>query len=183
MLTDEQRATLLSLARQSLEAAARGAPLPQPTIDDEALTRPSGGFVTLKVQERLRGCIGLIEPLKPLYQTVIDMARSAALEDPRFPPVEPEEVPQIRIEISVLSPPEPVEDAAAEIEVGRHGLIVRKGPYSGLLLPQVPVEWNWDRDEFLAQTCTKAGLPRDAWREPGTEVQRFSAEVFREQEA
>lgn len=179
MLTEEQRTTLLSLARQSVEAAARGDPPPRPTIEDEALTRPAGAFVTLKLRGALRGCIGLIEPIKPLYQAIVDMARSAAVEDPRFPPVSPDELPNVHIEISVLSPLEPVKDVASEVEVGKHGLLIRKDFFSGLLLPQVPVEWNWDRDEFVAQTCVKAGLPRDAWRE-GAEIFRFTAEVFGE---
>jgi len=181
MLTEEQKSTLLSLARQSLAAATRGAPLPRPEIADSALARPCGAFVTLKVHGRLRGCIGLVEAIKPLYQSVIEMARSAALDDPRFPPVTPDELPGIHIEISVMSPLERVKDVQREVEVGQHGLLIRKGFFSGLLLPQVPVEWNWDRDEFVQQTCLKAGLPPDAWRE-GAEIYRFSADVFGEPE-
>ena len=114
----------------------------------------------------------------PLYQVVSQMAIVAATEDPRFPPVTADELPEIKIEISVLSPPKPVKDVE-EIKVGRDGLIIRKGWASGLLLPQVPVEWGWSREEFLRQVSLKAGLPPDAWRE--AELYRFTAQVFGEE--
>ncbi len=116
-------------------------------------------FVTLKKAGQLRGCIGYIEPHAPLIEAVADNAQSAALRDPRFAPVTPEELPDISIEVSALTPLEPVADVE-EIEIGRHGLVISQGPNHGLLLPQVPVEWGWDREEFLEHTCLKAGLLR-----------------------
>jgi AmmeMemoRadiSam system protein A len=119
------------------------------------------------------------EPHDPLYQAVARMARASALEDPRFPPVQPAQVSQLTIEISILSSPEPVTDVG-EIEVGTHGLVIEQGGQRGLLLPQVPVEWDWDRTEFLRHCCMKAGLPTDAW-ERGAQICRFTAEVFGEE--
>ncbi len=182
MLDQAERARLLRLARASVEAAARGESFSPDEPPTGALAQPSGVFVTLKTKDgRLRGCIGLIEPGPPLQQAVVEMARSAALHDPRFPPVTPAEVDDLRIEISVLSPPQPL-DNVEHIVVGQHGLIVERGPYRGLLLPQVAPEWGWDRDEFLAHTCMKAGLPPDAWRDEKTRIYTFTAEVFGEEE-
>ena len=134
--------------------------------------------MTLKDGTDLRGCIGMTEPHHPLFEAVSMMARAAAREDPRFPPVGPGEVARLRIEISILSSPEPVTEVS-EIEVGTHGLIVQQGAQRGLLLPQVPVEWGWDRTEFLQNCCRKAGLPTDSW-ERGAEIYCFTAEVFGE---
>ncbi|MFQ6096201.1 MAG: AmmeMemoRadiSam system protein A [Armatimonadota bacterium] len=178
MLTKEQQERLLGLARESLVAAANGQPAPDPAIADEALTRNCGAFVTLHKRGELRGCIGLIEAVKPLYRSVIEMARSAALNDPRFPPVSPSEVDEIDVEISVLSPLRKIE-RVEEIQVGRHGLLVRKGYQSGLLLPQVATEYGWDRQTFLEHTCQKALLPRDAWKQ-GADIYTFEAFVFGE---
>jgi AmmeMemoRadiSam system protein A len=176
MLSPQQRERLLHVARQSLRhAVGLGSP-PDLQTDDPVLTRPSGAFVTLKEGGDLRGCIGHIEALSPLIETVADMAQAAALEDPRFQPVSADEEPDIDIEISVLSPIEPCPDLEA-IEIGRHGLIVSQGPYRGLLLPQVPVEWGWDRETFLRHTCQKAGLAPDAYLR-GAKVYWFEAEVF-----
>jgi len=116
---------------------------------------------------------------RPLLETVREAARAAAFHDPRFPPLRSSELPEIRLEISVLSRPRPVSDLG-EIRVGRHGLIVRRGSRSGLLLPQVAEEYGWDRETFLSHTCVKAGLPEDSWREAGTEIEIFGAEVFGE---
>lgn len=125
----------------------------------------------------MRGCIGYIEPQKPLYRTVCECALAAALHDPRFDPVSPSELPSIKLEVSVLSP---LEDISPEqVEVGRHGLLVSRGFQRGLLLPQVAVEWKWDARKFLEETCTKAGLPTDAWCH-GARVQGFAAQVFGE---
>jgi AmmeMemoRadiSam system protein A len=115
------------------------------------------------------GCIGFRAAQRPLLETVREAARAAAFHDPRFPPLRPPELPEVRLEISVLSRPRPVSDLG-EIQVGRHGLIVRRGPRSGLLLPQVAEEYGWDRETFLSHTCAKAGLPEDSWREAGTEM-------------
>jgi AmmeMemoRadiSam system protein A len=123
----------------------------------------------------------MIEAVKPLYQTVAEMAVAAAVEDPRFPPLTLDELPLITIEISVLSPLEEVEDVE-EIEVGKHGLYIIRGFYRGLLLPQVATEYNWDRETFLQHTCLKAGLPTDCWQDQETKIYKFSAEVFGEEE-
>jgi AmmeMemoRadiSam system protein A len=132
--------------------------------------------VTLKRGAELRGCIGTFRESDPIYRAVAEMGRAAAAEDPRFPRVTPEEVPELGVEISVLSPLRPVADPA-EVEVGRHGVCVVEGARRGVLLPQVAVEWGWDRETFLDQTCRKAGLPPDAWRH-GAQILVFEAEVF-----
>ena len=179
MLNDAQRQTLLRIARETIAAAFEGR-RPKVSADDEELRRPSGVFVTLKTPEDdLRGCIGSIEARAPLAQAVASSAVSAAFRDPRFPPVSREELPELDIEISVMSPIVTVKDVN-EIEVGRDGLIISRGHNAGLLLPQVATEYAWDRDTFLRQTCVKAGLPPDAWKQPGTKIERFSAEVFGE---
>jgi AmmeMemoRadiSam system protein B/AmmeMemoRadiSam system protein A len=148
--------------------------------DDPLLGENRGGFVTLNKRGRLRGCIGYIEAVKPLLDTVTEMARSAAFNDYRFEPVKKDEVDDLAIEISVLSP---VREAKAdEIEVGRHGIIISAAGRRGLLLPQVAVEYGWDRETFLDQTCVKAGLPPGYWKEPGTTIEIFSAEIFSEEE-
>jgi len=139
-----------------------------------------GAFVSLHTPEgELRGCIGSILPAGPLDATVAQMAVCAAVEDPRFPPVEPGELDGLRIEISALTVPERVWDVEA-IEIGRHGLIVSRGRNKGLLLPQVAPEWGWDRIQLLEHTCRKAGLPANAWQEPGTTIEWFEAEVWGE---
>jgi AmmeMemoRadiSam system protein A len=136
-----------------------------------------GAFTTLHLNGKLRGCIGYVMPTHSLYRTVAETARSAAFDDPRFKPVTRDEVAGLEIEISVLSPLQPIRPE--EVVVGRHGLVIHKGLRRGLLLPQVPVEWGWDRETFLAQTCKKAGLALDAW-EHGAEIQAFTAEAFDE---
>jgi AmmeMemoRadiSam system protein A len=178
MLNDEQKKTLLRAARASLEAAVNGQ-AHYPTTEDPMLLRPAAAFVSLHLQGELRGCIGTLEAAKPLLDTVVQMAREAALSDSRFSPVAPKEVPELHLEISVLTPAEPVTDPS-EIEIGVHGLIVEQGRRRGLLLPQVAPEWGWDREELLEHTCLKAGLPRDAWRR-GASLRKFRAEVFGEE--
>lgn len=176
-LSESDQASLLRLARSALEEGVRQAHTSEIEPPSGALCLNAGAFVTLFKGKRLRGCIGYIEPLKPLYQTVRECALAAALRDPRFDPVEPSEVPSIRIEISVLSA---LEDISPEqIEVGRHGLLVSRGFQRGLLLPQVAVEWEWDSRKFLEETCTKAGLPHDTWQH-GARIQSFTAQVFGE---
>ena len=137
-----------------------------------------GAFTTLHLRGRLRGCIGYVIPTHSLYRTVAETAQAAAFDDPRFPPVTAEEAPHLKVEISVLSPLQPIRPE--EVVTGVHGLIVSKGGRRGLLLPQVPVEWGWDRETFLSQTCRKAGLPPDAWRQD-IDLQAFTAEVFGEE--
>jgi hypothetical protein len=172
---------LLGLARSvisaelGVEAEKTAAPA------SPVLREKRGAFVTLHKHGKLRGCIGYIEAVKPLLETIEEMAKAAAFSDWRFTPVTAAEVPLLEIEISVLSPITPVADPAA-IVVGTHGLIVTRGSNRGLLLPQVATEWGWDRETFLAQTCVKAGLPENAWKEKGTKIECFSAEVFSEKE-
>ena len=138
---------------------------------------PRGAFVTLKIKGELRGCIGYTEPLYPLGQTVIRCAIYAASEDPRFVPVTPAELDRLEYEISVLTPVRRITDPSA-VQVGRHGLVIAQGGRRGLLLPQVATENRWNREEFLAQTCVKAGLRPDAWKR-GAEISVFEAIVFR----
>ena len=176
------RRALLGLARRSIEAYLSEHRLLRKGSDFDPLAPESrGAFVTLTTRSGdLRGCIGTILPAGPLDDTVARMAVAAALEDPRFPPVALDEFSGLRIEISALTVPEPAD--AKRVEVGRHGLIVTRGSRKGLLLPQVASEWGWDRVQFLGQTCRKAGLPPEAWREPGTLVEWFEAEVWGEPE-
>ncbi len=180
-LSRTDKAYLLSLARAVIAEelgveARRPSASPSPVLNEKR-----GAFVTLHKRGKLRGCIGYIEAVKPLVETIEEMAKAAAFSDWRFAPVTASEVPQLEIEISVLSPIAPVSDPAS-IVVGTHGLIVTRGSSRGLLLPQVPTEWGWDRETFLAQTCVKAGLPENAWREKGTTIECFSADVFSEKE-
>jgi AmmeMemoRadiSam system protein A len=181
MLTDSQRRILLTIARDSIRTAFARQPYDVGAAEgDPELTRPSGSFVTLNERGgELRGCIGSIVAVQPLHESVASNARAAAFRDPRFYPLTPAELDGVHLEISVLGPIERVIDPNT-IEVGRDGLIVSRGGSAGLLLPQVAVEWEWDRETFLAQTCVKAGLPSTAWREPGTKLEKFTAEVFGE---
>lgn len=176
MLTPAEIEALHRIARDAVAAAAAGAEPPPPAGLPDALARPGAAFVTLRKNGELRGCIGHLEARQPLWRSVQEMAQAAAERDTRFAPVGPEEVPSLEIDISVLTPMSRVSDAS-EIQVGRDGLYVRRGSSSGLLLPQVATEWNWDRDTFLAQTCRKAGLPPDAWRDPACEIWRFQAQI------
>ncbi len=174
----EERRILLALAHRAIESMLAEQPI-DTTAPTQHLAEPRGAFTTLHLLGSLRGCIGYVLPSGSLYQTVVETARAAAFDDPRFPPVTEEEAPQLTIEISVLSVPRPIRPH--EIEVGKHGLIVSAGARRGLLLPQVPLEWEWDRETFLAQTCGKAGLSPDAWLR-GAEIEAFTAEVFGENE-
>jgi AmmeMemoRadiSam system protein B/AmmeMemoRadiSam system protein A len=176
-LTDEEKAFLHRLAREAIAHRLLGGPAPSRKGESPRLTEKKGAFVTLKIRGHLRGCIGQIRALRPLSQTVIDMAQAAAFDDPRFPPLSKEELEEVDLEISVLSPLRLVEDIK-EIEVGKHGLYVERGYRSGLLLPQVAVEYGWDVPTFLEQTCLKAGLPPQAWKDKETKIYLFSAEVF-----
>ena len=178
-LDAEEQAELLKLARQAIAAHLQRKPKPSPDVKDPKLLQPSGAFVTLEKKGELRGCIGQIVARDPLYQTVQAAAISAATEDPRFPPCTARELDEITIEISVLSPMRRVQ-SVEEIQVGTHGLYIRKGQRSGLLLPQVAPEQGWDRAAFLAGLCRKAGLAEDAWRAPDAALYSFTAQVFGE---
>lgn len=178
-LPSDDRRALLALARQAITAAVSKEPAPAlPAL--AADPGPCGAFVSLHIGGRLRGCIGMIESPGPLAETVARCAAAAALEDPRFDPVTPSEVPELEIEVSVLSPLRAAR--ADEVEPGTHGLRIRRGYASGLLLPQVATRYHWSRERFLEETCHKAGLPPDAWRQPDTRIEVFTAEVFAETE-
>ncbi len=180
MLNREQRRKLLSLARRSIEHYLRtGKRLDNLDIDDPLLYKEKGAFVTLEKNGMLRGCIGHIIADMPLCEVVAEMAIQAAVGDPRFPAVTIDEMKDIEIEISVLSPLKKLEDIN-DIRIGKHGLLLRKGIHSGLLLPQVPVEYGWDRQTFLRHLALKAGLPADGWKDG--EIYWFTAEVFSERE-
>ncbi|MCK4941634.1 AmmeMemoRadiSam system protein B [candidate division WOR-3 bacterium] len=174
---EQEKIKIKEIARASIEAAVRGERPPAPKDIPKKLKEPYGIFVTINKHGSLRGCIGRIIGDQPLYLSCQEMARAAALEDPRFPPVTQAELSDLEIEISVLTPLQKVKDKE-EIVVGRDGLLIRKGMYSGLLLPQVAAEYGWNVNEFLAETCHKAGLPSDAYKSKDAEVYRFSAEVF-----
>lgn len=181
MLNDDQKKYLLRVARASLEAAVAGADRPDLHTADPALLEERGAFVTLKAHGELRGCLGYVEGVKPLIEAVAENAEAAALRDPRFAPVRRSELPDLTIEISALTPLRPVENPE-EIEVGAHGLMICLGPNRGLLLPQVPGEWGWDREQFLQHTCLKAGLPAGTWQDPQAQLYSFEAEVFGEED-
>jgi AmmeMemoRadiSam system protein A len=178
-LSSEEREELLVIARQTLTQFLETGAIPHIEVSEPNLFQERGAFVTLKKQGELRGCIGNLVPQRPLYLTVQNVAISAAINDPRFSLVTRKELKDISIEISVLSPIEPIADVS-EIEVGRHGLIIVKGQNQGVFLPQVATEQNWDRDELLRQICLKAGLPEDAWQD-GAQFYVFTAEVFGEE--
>ena len=177
MLTEEEKNHLKEIARLSIRSRFENTPEPELGIDSEILKTNCGAFVTLKIGEELRGCIGLISAVKPLYETIIEMAQAAAFDDPRFEPLTKRESEKLEIEISVLSPFRRIIDLN-EIKPGIHGIMIRHGYHSGLLLPQVATEYHWDRETFLKHTCLKAGLHPDAYLDPKTEIQIFTAEVF-----
>jgi uncharacterized protein len=177
-LAEREQQTLLEFARRAMTAAVERREFVEPVPADEILQRPAGAFVTLHCRGRLRGCIGQLASADPLALVVAHCARSAALDDPRFEPVRPHELPELGIELSVLSAL--FEITSAEIEIGKHGLLVSRGWQRGLLLPQVAAEFGWSAERFLEETCTKAGLERDAWKHPDTRVEAFTAEIFRE---
>jgi len=176
------RRELLLLARTAIETFLReGRGLKRGADFGILAPEKRGAFVTLTEKGgKLRGCIGTILPVGPLDETVARMAVAAAVEDPRFSPVTLAELPDLHVEISALTVPEPVSDLEA-IQVGKHGLIVTRGYNKGLLLPQVAPEWGWDRLQFLQHTCLKAGLPTDAWKDPKTRLEWFEAEVWGEE--
>lgn len=178
-LTQLQKKTLLTIARQTVETLIRTGRKPDFDVKDPVLARPGAAFVTLKKNGDLRGCIGHTEPRMPLWECVREMAVAAATEDPRFDPVRTDELAGIAYEISVLFPPVPVSDIN-EIVIGRDGLTIQLGPRRGLLLPQVPVEWGWNRQQFLEHTARKAGLPLDAWKNPDARLFRFEGIIFNE---
>lgn len=185
--SDEQGEQAVRTARAVIESLVRGEQVPAPNMP-EIFDRKSGVFVTIKTypEEQLRGCIGYPEPISPLKDAILDSARSAASRDPRFSPLSAEELPRVVVEVSLLTPPQPIETSRPEellekVSVGEDGLIVESDWARGLLLPQVPVEWNWNTEEFLRQTCRKAGLQENAWKDPKIRFSRFHAEIFSEE--
>ena len=175
-----EKKQLLSLARFSIESGFR--PAAKQVFTNEAssaLKSKSGAFVTITINDRLRGCIGYVKSGEELSRTVMDAAYQAAFHDPRFSPLTENEFPLIRIEISVLSEPFPL-NSYDDIILGKHGLILEEGGRKGLLLPQVPIEHNMDRDAYLSAICNKAGFFEDYWREKQLDLSAFTATVFSE---
>ena len=175
-LSSDDCHTLLDLARRAISSAVIEKRIPDFSPYPSTLMQQAGAFVTLHRDGQLRGCVGQVEASDPLGDAVARAAINAALHDSRFPAVQADDVRSLEIEISVLSPPEPI--APETILPGRHGLLIVNGENRGLLLPQVATERRWSSQRFLEETCAKAGLPRDAWREPSTRVLAFAAEVF-----
>ncbi len=177
-LSKDQQEFLLALARKAIKHYLETGKQLKIETPDKIFLGQRGAFVTLKVNGQLRGCIGYPLPYKALYETVIEMAVSAASKDYRFQPISLEELTDVKIEISVLTLPKPVKDIS-EIEIGKHGIIISRGSNKGLLLPQVPVEWGWDLETFLRHGCLKAGLEENGWKK-GANIEVFSAQVFSE---
>lgn len=178
-MNDNAKRWLLKTARSSIEQYLKNEKYMPDKPHYSELEEKSGVFVTLKKNDDLRGCIGYITGVEPLYSAVAAMAREAAFSDPRFPSVTSKEIDQIEIEISVLTPLIQV-NGYEDIEIGRHGLLVRNGYHSGLLLPQVATDWGYDRKQFLEQTCRKAGMKLECYKDSGTVIYSFSAEIFSE---
>jgi AmmeMemoRadiSam system protein A len=174
--SEEERALLVRLAHDSITCALQGREIsPEPPTPH--LSKARGAFTSIYLRGELRGCVGYVLPACSVYRAVAETARAAAFDDNRFPPVTEEEAPDLKIELSILSPPTPI--LPEQVEIGRHGLLISWHGRRGLLLPQVPVEHEWDRLTFLEQTCRKAGLPLDAWQK-GAAIEAFTAEVFGE---
>lgn len=190
-LTQEEGEDLVRLARKTVEEYLETRKTPDASEKaPESLMQPCGVFVTInsvrKGKKELRGCIGYPYPTEPLTQAVIQSAISAATRDPRFYPLSIDELDEVVFEVSVLTPPTIVEvrnpkEYPAKVKIGEDGLIAERGMYKGLLLPQVPVEWKWDQEEFLCQCCIKAGLPPDSWLLKGTKLYKFQAIIFEEE--
>ncbi len=175
-MTEEEKRILKEIARSAIESKLFNKERKEIEVP-ESLKEKKGAFVTIKKGGELRGCIGYIKGYLPLHKTVEEVAIEAAFHDPRFPPLSKSEWEEIEIEISVLTPLKKIKNVE-EIEVGKHGLYIEAFGNSGLLLPQVAVEYGWDRIEFLEHTCYKAGLPKDAWKSEDADIYVFSAEVF-----
>ena len=175
-LSEADRRAALQLAREAVVEAVSHRQLPAVISHQGIFAEYRGVFVTLHVHQRLQGCIGVVEAKEPLGDAIIRCAASAATQDPRFAPMKPEQLRELSIEISLLSPIEPI--VPESIEIGRHGLLVLLRAHRGLLLPQVAIELRLSREQFLEETCRKAGLPREAWRDPEARIFAFTCEVF-----
>ena len=190
-LNSDEGKFLVELARNAVkEYLKTGNHIPPPENTPKKMLKECGVFVTINKlahgEKQLRGCIGYPYPIAPLVEAVIDSAINAATQDPRFPSLSNKELEEVVFEVSVLTPPELIEtnnpkEYISKFKVGEHGLIVERGGFKGLLLPQVPVEWNWCEEEFLCQCCMKAGLPPDTWLEKGTKIYRFKGIIFEEE--
>jgi uncharacterized protein len=183
LFNPQSQEKLLRWARAAIERAVRDDPsveIPATELSDD-LRRPYAAFVTLKKHGELRGCIGKMDHARPVWENVLDAAVAAALEDPRFPPVEPPELPELRVSISVLQVPVDLPDAS-RFDQQTQGIIVERGWHHALLLPKVAQEYGWDARKVLETVCLKAGLLADAWRDPGTHLQVFTAFDFGEVE-
>lgn len=178
-LSELDRSALLRLARKSIEEAVCRDHWPEVIPHDGVFAERSGVFVTLHVRGQLRGCIGVIEAEESLGESVARCAVSAALQDPRFSPLSTDELADLDVEISLLTPPQPIRPE--EVVIGRHGLLISQGSRRGLLLPQVATEHQLSRERFLEETCRKAGLPTDAWKNPSTKLYAFTCEVLAEE--
>ena len=177
-LSEADRRAALLLARKAVVEAVSRRALPDTYPSERIFAERRGVFVTLHTAKRLQGCIGVIEAKDPLGDAIVHCAASAALEDPRFAPMKPDQLGELSIEISLLSPAQPI--APESIEIGRHGLLVLLHGQRGLLLPQVAIEHRLTRQQFLEETCRKAGLPREAWRDPEVRIFGFTCEIFSE---
>ncbi len=180
-LNKQEKQKLMAIAKSSIVKAVTGKEGPEIEVTEARLKENCGAFVTIKKRGQLRGCIGYIIAVKPLHETVKDVAKSAAINDYRFSSVKEEELNELELEISALTPLKKI-DSVDEITVGKHGLYMKRGINSGLLLPQVATEYGWDKETFLEHTCSKAGLPTDAWKDKSTEIFTFSADVFGEKD-
>ncbi len=191
-LSFEEGEFLVRLARRSVEYYFENRRLMEPPPDTPPrLRRPGAAFVTIMTyydyeRRELRGCIGHVVAIKPLVESVIEVAVEAAFRDPRFPPMSRDELPRVTFEVTVLGPLEPLpstpEERLKAFQIGRHGLVAKRGPFQGLLLPDVPLEYLWDEETFLAETCVKAGLEPGCWLDPDTEFYRFAGRAWREKE-
>jgi AmmeMemoRadiSam system protein A len=181
-LNAQERNILLAIAREAILHGVRtGQEYVEPR-EEKALNQRNGCFVTIKQNGQLRGCIGNFQSELPLFKEVAQMAQASATKDPRFYPMKESDLDNFRLEISVLSPLQKIDDID-EIEVGKHGIYIEKSFHRGVLLPQVAIEHGWDRETFLRQTCTKAGLPTNAWEAEDSDIYIFSAQVFGEEGA
>lgn len=170
------RLRLLEVAREAIFQRLQRGSVPPFTVTEPELQAPLGAFVSLHLDGDLRGCIGTLHAERPLHEVVAEMACEAATNDPRFPALTTRELSQTDIEVSVLTPFQPIQPE--DVEVGRHGLYVVRGPRRGVLLPQVPVQYGWTREQYLQHACRKAGLPEDAYKDAETRLLSFEAEVF-----
>jgi uncharacterized protein len=186
MISEEEGEFLVKLARKTIETYIKeGKIMAVPDETPQNLRQDMGVFVTINSQNQLRGCIGYPEPVKPLVKATIDVAIGAATQDPRFPRVNINELADITVEVSVLTLPKLLEalkpsEYLEKISIGETGLIVEMGVYRGLLLPQVPIEWGWDVEEFLGNTCMKAGLSSNCWLQEGVKIYSFQSQIFEE---